>query len=117
MKTKIKSLFILVFGLLVFGMQMNAYSTDMGDAVRNAKTHADHEAVAGYYDRAAQEIQSKLGEHRKMCEQYQAEKQYHGRQGIDMESMCENLIRAYEQAVKENMDLAASHRKMAGKLN
>lgn len=117
MTTKIKALFILVFGLLVFGIQMNAYSMDMGDAVRNAKTRADHEALAEYYNRTAREMQSKLEEHQKMYEQYKAERQYYGRQGIDMELMCEGLIRAYEQAVKENRDLEASHRKMAGKIN
>jgi len=104
---------IIVFGLLVFGIQMNAYSMDMGQAVQNAKTRADHEALVKYYEQAAQEMQSKLQEHQKMYEQYQAERQYYGRQGIDMERMCEGLIRAYEQAAKENMNLAASHRKMA----
>ena len=48
-----------------------------------------------------------------MYEQYQAESQYYGRQGLDMASMCQGLIRAYEQAAKENTNMAASHRKMA----
>lgn len=47
-----------------------------------------------------------------MLKQYQAESQYYGRQGLDMESMCQGLIHAYEQAAKANMDMADSHRKM-----
>lgn len=113
MKTKIRVLFLFIFGLLVSGVQMNAYSMDMGQAVINAKTRVDHEALAKYFDEAAKEMQSKLELHQKMYEQYQAESQYYGRQGLDMESMCKALIRTYEQAVKENADMAASHRKMA----
>ena len=112
MKTKIRVLFLIIMGLLVSGVQMNAYSMDMGQAVQTAKTRADHEALAKYYDDAAKEMQSKVQEHQKMYEKYQAESQYYGRQGLDMESMCLGLIRAYEQAVKENTSMAASHRKM-----
>ena len=113
MKTKIRVLFLIILGLLVSGVQMNAYSMDMGQAVQNAKTPADHEALAKYYDQAAKEMQSKVQEHQKMYEKYQDESQYYGRQGLDMESMCQGLIRAYEQATKENLNMAASHRKMA----
>ena len=113
MKTKIRVLILIIFGLLVSGVQMNSYSMDMGQAVHNAKTRADHEALAKYYEQATKEMQSKLQDHQKMYEQYQAESQYYGRQGLDMESMCRGLIHTYEQAVKENMDMAASHRKMA----
>ena len=113
MKTKMRVLILIIFGLLVSGVQMSAYSMDMGQAVHAAKTRADHETLAKYYDDAAKEMQSKLQDHQKMYQQYQAESQYYGRQGLDMESMCLGMIRTYEQAVKENMDMAASHRKMA----
>ena len=112
MKTKISVLFLIILGLLLFGVQMNAYSMDMGQAVQNAKTPADHEALAKYYDAAAKEMQSKVQEHQKMYEKYQAESQCYGRQGLDMGSMCQGLIRAYELATKENLEMAASHRKM-----
>ena len=72
MKTKISVLFLIILGLLLFGVQMNAYSMDMGQAVQNAKTPADHEALAKYYDAAAKEMQSKVQEHQKMYEKYQA---------------------------------------------
>ena len=113
MKTKIRILFLIIFGLLVSGVQMNAYSIDMGQAVHTAKTPADHEALAKFFDEAAKQMQEKVQEHKKMYEQYQAESQYYGRQGLDMESMCRGLIHAYEQAAKENTDMATSHRKMA----
>ena len=116
MKTKMRVLILIIFGLLTFGMQMSAYATDMGKAVHTAKTSADHEALAKYFEETAKEMQSKLQDHQKMYGQYQAESQYYGRQGLDMESMCLGMIRTYEQAAKENLDMAASHRKMAAEI-
>lgn len=113
MKSKIRVLFLIIMGLLFSAVQMNAYSMDMGQAVQDAKTPANHEAVAKFYDEAAKEMQAKVQEHKKMYEQYQAESQYYGRQGLDMASMCQGLIRAYEKAATENLEMAASHRKMA----
>ena len=113
MKTKIRFLFLIVFGLLASGMQITAHSMDMGQAVHAAKTREAHEALAKYYEDTAKEMQSKLQDHQKMFEQYQAESQYYGRQGLDMESMCRGMIRTYEEAAKENLNMAASHRKMA----
>lgn len=111
MKTRIGVLILIIFGLLA--SSINAYSMDMGQAVHNAKTAAEHEALAKYYDEAAKDMESKLQDHQKMYAQYQDESQYYGRQGIDMESMCRGLIRMYEEATKENQNMAASHRKMA----
>ncbi|PSJ16885.1 hypothetical protein [Nitrosomonas supralitoralis] len=116
MKSKLGILVLVIFGLLVSSMQMNAFSMDMGQAVQNAKTSADHEALAKYFEDNAKEMQSKLQDHQKMYEQYQSESQHYGRQGVDMETMCRGLIRTYEQAVKENMEMAASHRKMAAEV-
>lgn len=112
MKTKLRVLILIILGLLVSGIQMNSYATDKGHAADSAKTIADHEALVKFYDEAAKEMQSKLQEHENMLKKYQAESHHYGRRGLDMESMCRALIRTYEQAVKENLDMAASHRKM-----
>ncbi len=112
MKTKLRVLILIILGLLVSGIQMNSYATDKGHAADSAKTSTDHEALAKFYDESAKEMQSKLQEHENMLKKYQAESQHYGRQGLNMESMCRALIRTHEQAVKENLDMAAAHRKM-----
>jgi len=101
-----------LLSLLASCAQMNPHPMDMTQAIQNAKTPTDHTALAKHYEDTAKEMQAKVDEHQKMLKQYQAESQYYGRQGLDMESMCQGLIRAYEQAAKANMDMADSHRKM-----
>ena len=101
-----------VLGLLASCAQF-PHSMDMTQAVRSAKTSAAHEALAKHYEDEAKRMQAKLQEHKKMFEQYEAERQYYGRQGLDMETHCRGLIHLYEQAAEENMNMAAAHRKMA----
>lgn len=113
---KNKFVFLIIFGLsslLASCAQMNSHPMDMTQAVQNAKTRTDHEALAKHYEATAKEMQAKLQEHKKMFEQYGTERQYYGRQGLDMEAMCQALIHFYEQAEKGNMDMANAHRKMA----
>lgn len=107
------SVVLIVLALLTSCAQMKPHPMDMTHAIQNAKTAADHEALARHYEATAREMQSKAQEHKKMLEQYEAQRQYYGRRGLNMESMCEGLIHFYEQAAKANMDMANSHRKMA----
>ena len=44
------------------------------------------------------------------------QRQYYGRQGIDMETNCRGMLHLYEQAVKGNMEMADSHRKLAAEI-
>lgn len=62
MKNRIGVLIFIIFGLLV--SSVNVYSMDMGQAVHDAKTAADHEALAKYYDEAAKDMESKLQDHK-----------------------------------------------------
>lgn len=113
MKNKILILIAVgLLSLLASCAQMNPHPMDMTKAIQNAKTPTDHNALAKHYEDTAKEIQAKVDEHKKMLEQYQEKSQYYGRQGLNMESMCQGLIHFYEQAAKANMDMADSHRKM-----
>lgn len=87
----------------------NGYDTSCS----NCKTPADHNALAKHYEDAAKEMQSKVQEHKKMLETYGSNTSHYGKQALDLQSHCRNLINAYEQAVRANMDMADSHRKMA----
>lgn len=103
---------LIIFCSLTACAQMNPHPMDMTQAVQNAKTRTDHEALARHYEDTAKEMQSKVQEHQKMLEQYENNASHYGRQALDLQAHCRSLIHAYEQAVKANMDLAGIHRKM-----
>ena len=112
---------ISIFSLVVFGLlgfltscaDLGPYRMDMTQIIESAKTSRDHNWIAGHYEDTAKDMQSKAEEHKKMLAEYEAQRQYYGKRGLDMESMCRALIYVYEQATKQNMDLAKSHRIMA----
>lgn len=103
-----------VLGLLASCAQMERYHPmDMTQAVQSAKTRADHEALARHYEDMAQTMQEKMQKHKKLLEQYEAESYHYGREAEDLKAHSHALIRFYEQAAEANMNMAASHRKMA----
>lgn len=103
---------LLVLGLLTSCAHMNPHPMDMAQAVQNAKTRADHEALSKHYDDTAREMQSKAQEHKKMLGKYENNASHYGRQALDLQAHCRNLIQSYEQAARANTDMASSHRKM-----
>jgi len=80
-------------------------------AITGAKTAADHEAIASYYDREAAAAQAKVGEHRKLAELYRSVAG--GKGPLPMEAHCQKLMQIDESAAAENAALAAAHRQMA----
>lgn len=110
---KIKILTLIILGLLTSCAQMGLHPMDMAQAIQTAQTPADHEALAKHYEATAKEMEAKLQEHKKMYEQYEAQRQTYGKRGLDMEAMCRALIHFYGQAAEKNMEMAESHRKMA----
>lgn len=114
MKIKFISLIIIcLLVLLTSCAQLNRHPMDMAQAVQNAKTRADHEALAKHYEDEAKEMQAKLQEHQKMYEEYEAHRHYYGRRGLDMEAMCRALIHYYAQAVESNRQMEKSHQELA----
>jgi len=91
-----------------------AQTADIMDKIAAAKTAADHEDIAKWYDDQAKEAQDKADEHRKMGEAYKkgggalANKTH-------FYQHCEALTRDYTAEAKEYRALAASHRDMAKK--
>lgn len=105
-----------LFAVLVVSVLLTACATDphpmnMTQMVQNAKTSADHEALAKHYDDAAKEMQAKVVEHKKLLEQYTAGS--YGKQAQNLKTHCEFLIRTYQEAAKANSDMADAHRQMA----
>ncbi len=89
-----------------------AENFDVDKAIATAKTAADHEAIAAYFDKEAAEAQTKADNHAKMEDAYKnlgtalVEKQH-------LDQHCNKLSAGYAQAAKENKALAKAHRDMA----
>lgn len=103
---------VALLGLLA-SCTINPHPMDMTQAVQNAKTRSDHEALAKHYEDAAKEMQEQANDHKKMVAQYEANKAVYGKQAQSLISHCQGLVRIYEQAAAENRSLAESHRQMA----
>ena len=86
---------------------------DMTEAIQNAKIRSDHETLAKHYEDAANEMQEKAADHKKMLAKYEANKVLYSKQYQSLISHCQGLVRIYEQAAAENRSMAESHRQMA----
>jgi hypothetical protein len=87
-------------------------ATDIAAMIANAKTAADHQAIAAYYDKEAASAKEAAAVHRKMLAAIQSQ----GGPAIakwHMDTHCEQLIEQYESAAKMYTDMAAAHREMA----
>jgi endonuclease III len=105
--------FLLALGLLAACSEMNPHKMDMSQAVQNAETKADHESLAKHYEEAAQEMQVKVDEHKKLLGQYESKSYLYGRQAQDIKAHCQRLIDVYENAADANRKMAEIHRGMA----
>jgi hypothetical protein len=85
--------------------------------IAKAKTAADHEAIAAYYDKEATAADAKAAEHKKMAETYTKLRPDHpaSLQGHlkPLPAHCEAEAKYYEGIATENRALATAHRKMA----
>ena len=87
-----------------------AEDMDIDAKIAAAKTPADHEAIAAYYDAQAKEAHAKAAEHAKMAKEYRSVGALaKGR----FPEHCEGLARIYASAAKEYEAMAKSHRDMA----
>jgi endonuclease III len=112
MKTKLLISLLLSLGLLYACSEMNPHPMDMSQAVLNAESKADHEALAQHYEEAAKEMQLKVDEHKKLLGQYESKSYLYGRQAEDIKAHCRRLIDVYEKAAEENLSMAKLHRQM-----
>jgi hypothetical protein len=83
---------------------------DIDQMISTAKTPADHEAIAAYYDKEAQEASQKQAEHKKMGEMY---KKNPSLIKSNFSFHCDQIAADYGKTAKEYQDLAKLHREMA----
>jgi 3-deoxy-D-arabino-heptulosonate 7-phosphate (DAHP) synthase class II len=115
MKSKMKAFFstLVVLGLLASCAHLDPHPMDMTNAIRNAKTSADHNALATHYENTAKRMQAKAQEQKNQLAEYETHGYYYGRQTEDLKDHTVALARLYEEAADTNMNLAKSHRRMA----
>ena len=116
MNKRISVVAFALWGLLA-SCTVNPHPMDMTEAIQNARTRSDHEALARHYEDAAKEMQLKADEHRKLLAQYEAKNAlYDGRHNQNLVSHCQRLVNIYEQAAAENLSMADSHHRMAAEV-
>lgn len=113
MKTRSLFAVLSILGLLASCAQMNPQPMDMAQAVKNARTSADHNALAKRYEDAAREMDIKVREHKKELEEYEYNSNHYGKRAQDLQAHCRGLIRYYEQAAEANREMAEIHRQLA----
>jgi hypothetical protein len=104
---------VLATGLLISCAETNPHPMDMSLAIQNAKTSADHEALAAHYEQAAKDADTKVEEHKKIFADYQSHRYLWGRQSQMMENHCESIIHQYEKIAESNKEMAKMHREIA----
>ena len=89
-----------------------AGAADIEQMIASAKTPADHEAIAAYYEGQAKEARQKAEEHRKMGAVYKKEGGAFLHK-THFDEHCAALIRNFTSEAKEYEALAAAHRQLA----
>ncbi|TAN53700.1 MAG: hypothetical protein EPN21_00835 [Methylococcaceae bacterium] len=92
---------------------MNPHPMDMTQAVENAKSNTDHQALAAHYLEEAASLDKKAAEHKQLAAQYKARAYLYGKQADTFLQHCNLLIRNYEQAADINRQMAKMHQDMA----
>jgi hypothetical protein len=112
MNTKILIPLFFSLGLVAGCAEMDPHPMDMSQAIQDAKTKADHEALAQHYEDTAKEMQLKVDEHEKLLSKYESHAYLYGKRAGDLKAHCRNLINIYQNAVDANMSMAKMHRAM-----
>ena len=97
------------FGYTPFGSA--AAGKNLEHMITEAKTPADHKAIATYYEKEAQEAHRKHTEHQQMRDEYAKLPVLKTKTGaVDH---CDAIAKKYEEVAKEYEALAQMHREMA----
>jgi hypothetical protein len=82
---------------------------NMADMVKNAKTAADHEALAAMYDKEAADAKAHAAEHRQMAQTYKSSRGK-GTGASAMPQHCANLTKHFDQEAAMYENMAATER-------
>src|SRR5712692_9593867 len=100
---------IVALGYLPFGSAEEGKNIEQ--MIAEAKTPADHEAIAAYYEKEAQDAQQKYEEHLKLKAAYAKIPHLASKTGLP--SHCDSITKKYENIAKDYEALAKLHKGMA----
>jgi predicted ribosome quality control (RQC) complex YloA/Tae2 family protein len=107
----------LSLGFLASCAQMSPHEPVQNPTVRkaaqSARTRSDHDALTKYFEHAANEMQAKAEEQKRLLQQYEEKSYLYGREAQDLISHTTALVRKYSETAQENRKEAALHRQMA----
>ncbi|WP_415878394.1 hypothetical protein [Methylomonas sp. TEB] len=98
---KLKSLILLVLAESLLSacsfMEPHALDTDLT---------IQHEALAKHFQDEANELQTKIEEHKEYLSQFESQRYVYGRHANDLKAHNQEVIDLYQQAVTANRDMA-----------
>lgn len=95
------------------GAQSATVTADnLDQMITSAKTPADHEAIAAFYDQEAADAKSKAELHRKTADTY---RQMKISKPVYMAEMCDGIAAGFKKTASDAENLAKMHREMAKK--
>ncbi len=112
-----RTILVLGLGLVLLGgiaavPNQRAFAQDenIEQMIEKARTPADYEAIAAYYDKKAAEAQQQLEWHEKLYQTYKENPRL-----STLQMHCHRLIRLYKEQLKEDRMTADQYRQMAKK--
>jgi hypothetical protein len=89
---------------------------NLDQAIANAKTPANHEAIAAFYEQEAADTKKKADLHRRSAETYRKSGLFSRPVGMPgMGKMCDNVAAMWDQIAADTEKLAKEHHEMAKK--
>jgi hypothetical protein len=113
MKSKSFIAISFALGLLASCAHIDPHPMDMSSAIRNARTSADHNALARHYEDTAKRMQAKAQVQKNMLKEYTRHGYYYGRRTEELQEHTKALIRIYEEAAESNRNMAKFHHRLA----
>ena len=111
---------VIFSGIVVIGLVTSPSYTlaavSVEQMIESAKTKADHENLAKYYENAANNLKAQAEQHKKMSVSYRAMSVGKGGLG-GFVAHCEKLVAKYEALAADNEALAKLHHQFAEKLD
>ena len=107
--------FALALGFAAPAMSAADTDADIVTKIQTAKTAADHEAIASYYDSQAASAKSRADLHRKMAASYTAGGSATGKGigPVPLPTHCTNLAKEFDEEAANYKAMADAHRAMA----
>lgn len=86
---------------------------NLDQMIANAKTPAEHEAIAAYYEQEAATAKEKADLHRRAAASY---RKMNIAKPVGMANMCDSVVAMWDKIATDAENLAKGHREMAKKV-